>query len=684
MTARQEREIILRVAAVFRVGLGRDPEPQALAHFTHRLKSLPGGGQDEKGLAQLAEWVVASPEFRARHEGTDVLASEWGPAVFRAATGRFPVAEEYRDLRACISPSAIVAYVAARSELREDIDVFRLRYSLGAPPWDDGAYALWTLQHATLPLCSCVVRPEITVDLCLSVQPGEEAAARATLASLATNSDVGWTLYLVGSFAVLAALEWESVASCGQGRIVPILPDVASLCPGEAPFFGWLEAGDRLADGALSRIVDALAAHPQAVFLFADDDRIDAMGDRGDARLHSGWSMDQLLVGEATDGFCLFSRTRLDELRQEDWLSVASEGDMAAKRLRLALAVTEEIAPERIVHFPGVACHRASDRRGLGTEQEMHLVRRYLASHRPELRLEQARLVGGRAEHPRVIYPLPTRRPHVSIIVPTRDRAEYLRTCLQDVLHETAWEELDVLVLDNGSREDEMLRLLDDVARDPRVRVLTCDEPFNWSRLNNAGVAATRGELVLLLNDDVAIRHPDWLEEMVRQALRPGVGIVGARLLYPDDTIQHAGVALSEDGAAHLLRGAAADDAGYLGQLARQRDLMAVTGACLMVHRDALEQVGGLDEELEVACNDIDLCLRVIAAGRRVVWTPFATLTHVDGGTRGTTQTPETIVRHWRETARLVGRWGAWMRRDAVVSPFLRVTEHSLLLRENE
>ncbi|MBV1837592.1 glycosyltransferase family 2 protein [Acetobacter estunensis] len=274
--------------------------------------------------------------------------------------------------------------------------------------------------------------------------------------------------------------------------------------------------------------------------------------------------------------------------------------------------------------------------------------------------------------------------PCPTLSYPTRDRPEYLRTCLQGVLHETAWEELDVLVLDNGSREGEMLRLLDDVTRDPRVQVLTCDEPFNWSRLNNAGVAATRGELVLLLNDDVAIRHPDWLEEMVRQALRPGVGIVGARLLYPDDTIQHAGVALSEDGAAHLLRGAAADDAGYLGQLVRQRDLVAVTGACLMVHRDVFELVGGLDEELEVACNDIDLCLRVIAVGRRVVWTPFATLTHVDGGTRGTMQTPEKIVRHWRETARLVGRWGAWMRRDAVVSPFLRVTEHSLLLRENE
>ncbi|MBV1838849.1 hypothetical protein KUA11_16845, partial [Acetobacter estunensis] len=398
MTARQEREIILRVAAVFRVGLGRDPEPQALAHFTHRLKSLPEGGLDEEGLGQLAEWIVASPEFRARHEGIDVLAPEWRQTVFRAATGRFPVAEECRDLRACISPSAIVAYVAAQPELREDIDVFRLRYPLGAPPWDDGAYALWTLQHATLPLCSRVARPEITVDLCLSVQPGEEAVARATLASLATNSDVGWTLYLVGSSAVLTALEWEFVASCGQGRIVSVLPDEASLCPGEAPFFGWLEAGDRLADGALALIVDALAAHPQAVFLFADDDRIDAVGDRVDARLHSGWSVDQLLVGEATETFCLFSRTRLGELRQEDRLSVSSEGDLAARRLRLALAVTQEIAPERIVHFPGVACHRASDRRGLGTEQERNLVRRYLASHRPELRLEQARLVGGQVE----------------------------------------------------------------------------------------------------------------------------------------------------------------------------------------------------------------------------------------------------------------------------------------------
>jgi GT2 family glycosyltransferase len=191
------------------------------------------------------------------------------------------------------------------------------------------------------------------------------------------------------------------------------------------------------------------------------------------------------------------------------------------------------------------------------------------------------------------------------------------------------------------------------------VRVLRHAGPFNFAALNNAAVREARGEIIVLLNNDIDVIHADWLRELVSHALRPDVGAVGARLLYPDGRVQHGGVVLGPGlNAAHMLRLAEGGDAGYGGQLAMTRSFSAVTGACLAIRRAVFDEVGGLDAiNFAVSFNDIDLCLRLGEYGYRVVWTPFAELFHLESQSRGKPDTPEKLAREMREVGAL---WRLW------------------------
>ena len=237
--------------------------------------------------------------------------------------------------------------------------------------------------------------------------------------------------------------------------------------------------------------------------------------------------------------------------------------------------------------------------------------------------------------------------PMVSIIIPTRDRWSLLQQCLRSIEERTTYKRYEVIILDNDSTEPEAIHGLNAVAS--KHRVLPFPGAFNFSALNNFGAAQARGDYLLFLNNDTQVVDPDWLGAMLEQAQRPEVGAVGARLHYPDGRIQHAGLVLGIGGVAdHAFRGLSGDAFSYFGLATVVRNVSAVTAACMMVRRGAFDEVHGFDERLEVALNDVDLCLRLRQRGYLVVYTPRAHLYHHESGTRGRLHPPKDEELVWK------------------------------------
>jgi len=259
------------------------------------------------------------------------------------------------------------------------------------------------------------------------------------------------------------------------------------------------------------------------------------------------------------------------------------------------------------------------------------------------------------------------------VIVPTRDHVSVLRTCVEGVLDQTDYPSIELIIADNDSRKPETLAFFDEMRSDVRVRILRCPGPFNYSAINNTAVRSSSGEIVLLLNNDIEIIGAGWLKEMVRHAVRPEVGAVGAKLLYPDNTLQHGGVVLGLNGVAgHLHLGAPHDSPGYFGCLSLPRNASAVTAACLALRRSVFDEVGGLDEvNLTVAFNDVDFCLRITEKGYEIIWTPEATLYHLESKSRGSDMSPRHFARFQREVAHMRARWAARLDSDPFFNPNL-------------
>lgn len=249
--------------------------------------------------------------------------------------------------------------------------------------------------------------------------------------------------------------------------------------------------------------------------------------------------------------------------------------------------------------------------------------------------------------------------PRVSIVIPNMDYVDTLRACISSILEKTTYKNFEIVIVENNSKETETFLYYDELRSDPHIRIVTWNGKFNYSAINNFGIKeGATGEYILLLNNDIEVITPDWIQEMLMFAQRSDVGAVGAMLYYPDDTIQHAGVILGIGGVAghahkNLLRG----DCGYMSRATIAQNLSAVTAACMMVSHNVWNQVHGLDETYEVAFNDVDLCMRICEAGYLIVWTPYAELYHYESKSRGYEDTPEKKRRFEGEVRRFQERW---------------------------
>ena len=264
--------------------------------------------------------------------------------------------------------------------------------------------------------------------------------------------------------------------------------------------------------------------------------------------------------------------------------------------------------------------------------------------------------------------------PLISILIPNKDHREDLKRCVDSIREKSTWKNREIIVIENNSTDEETFRYYKELEEDPRIRVVRYEGSFNYSAVNNLGARESRGDYLLLLNNDTEIITPEWMEEMLMFAQREDVGAVGAKLYYPDGTIQHAGIGLGLlHLAGHYHRGFAGDQPGYMGRLCYAQDMSAVTAACMMIPRRVYEAAGGLDESYSVVFNDVDLCLRIRESGKLIVWTPFAELTHYESKSRGSDEdTKEKLAFFKTETKRFQTKWNvALSRGDPYYNPNL-------------
>ena len=389
-----------------------------------------------------------------------------------------------------------------------------------------------------------------------------------------------------------------------------------------------MDHDDLIPPDALYELAAEAAAHPDAQVIYSDEDKIDGKNRRYSPYFKPDFDPDLLL------GQNLLSH--LTAYRRDLVLSVGGfrEGFEGSQDHDLALRTTAACGPEAVRHIPRVLYHwRQQTNARTFSESALErcigsarcAIAEHMQARGTSVEIRQVATI-----YHRVIFPLPDPAPLVSILIPTRNRAELLRVCLDGVLNHTNYPALEVLVADNGSTEPEALRLLHDIRSDPRVRVLDMPGPFNFAGITNCAAAQARGDILLLLNNDIEVIDGDWLKEMVAQAVRSDVGAVGCRLLYPNGRLQHGGTVLGAGGVGnHLLTGAHRDDYGPFGVLRLLRSVSAVTAACLALRREVWQHVGGLDAvNPAVAFHPVDLFLKLRQLGLRILWPPYAALDH--------------------------------------------------------
>ncbi len=454
-----------------------------------------------------------------------------------------------------------------------------------------------------------------------------------------------------------------------RGNIAAASNTALEMATGE--FVALLDHDDVLPAHALYWVAEAINRHPDARLLYSDEDKIDAQGMRFDPYFKPDFNYELFL---AQNMIC-----HLGVYRRELICSLGGfrSGFDGSQDYDLALRVIAAIPRNQIVHIPRILYHWRSIAGSVALSRtEKHFceptARRAVAEH---LQSAGGGTVDMAPESPafhRIKYQRPAELPLVSIVICTRDHEALLRTAVESIRMVSTYPNYEIVIVDNGSREPQAVAYLASLATQPGIKVIRDDSAFNYSRLNNGAVAHCRGDIVCLLNDDIEVVTPDWLEEMVSFAIKPDVGAVGARLWYPDGTLQHGGVIIGIGGVAgHAHPRLPKGCPGYFSRAVLQQELSAVTGACLMVRRAVFQEVGGLDEQIAVAFNDIDFCLRLRAAGYRNIWTPFAELIHHESASRGLEDNPEKIARFQREVRFMEARWGDTLACDPHYNPNL-------------
>ena len=557
---------------------------------------------------------------------------------------------------------------------------------------DSVDYPSWRLRHSTLfddgraqlvHRCNALPGGGPSISVVMPVHDPDPALLQEAIDSVTQQIYSRWQLIAVDDASTnpaIAALLDEAAASdprilvrhrSTNGHICAATNDGVEMATGE--FVAFMDHDDLLAPFALA----ALGLNTtDADLIYTDEDKVDRSGRHYDPHLKPRWNP-ELLLGQ--NYLSHLTAVRRSVLRQVGGLREGYEGSQDHD---LLLRLSKVVPASRIVHVPVVAYHwravegstaLAPGEKSYTEDASIRALRDHLD---PSWQVEIADgATAYRCKPPLDDFPM------VSILIPTRDRIDLVEQCVES-LARTTYPAFEVLIIDNDSAERETLDWFEQFDNGRDRRVVAAPGEFNFSRINNVGAAHGRGELILLLNNDTEVIDPNWLTTMVRWIQQPDIGIVGAKLLYPNDTIQHAGVILGLGGlAGHGLLHEPADSTGYFNRLTITHEVGAVTGACLLTWRDDWNELEGLDEELAVAFNDIDYCLRVRHhLGRRILWCADATLYHHESVSRGAEDDPVKVARFNTEVDLALSRWADVLHDDPAYSPNLSLSRDSFSL----
>lgn len=474
---------------------------------------------------------------------------------------------------------------------------------------------------------------------------------------------IGLLLISEGDHALLET----SLASLGPDRaylhllaVAPptnVIPTLQQLLAGGCDCILPILAGDRLAPLAMLHLCALL--DDGSAWAFADCDRDGAHGERSLPWLKPVWDIDLFIGADVFTPGAVFSAQIIEKslllLSERPQQSSTSWHDVVA-----AVALATHNSDASVIHLPRVLYHRAYHAPS-SPEHAEPLVDRLRAVEWLCQAITPGATVSRVESYPALLrahWPLPKVLPRVSLIVPTRDQYKLLHACIEGLLHNTDYPDLEIIVVDNQSNETQTLEYLRQLSR-RGVKILHHPFPFNYSTINNAAVNMATGNLIGLINNDIEVLESCWLKELVSQALRPGVGAVGAKLLWPNRIVQHGGVVVGVNClAGHTGNNLHDLDAGYLAMNHITRKQTAVTAACLIMHKSTYNSIGGLDEHaFPVAFNDVDLCLRIKKIGLSIIWSASTKLIHAESASRGKDQTTEQRSRAGREQDNFMKKW---------------------------
>ncbi|MBE0464999.1 MAG: glycosyltransferase family 2 protein [Halomonadaceae bacterium] len=478
-----------------------------------------------------------------------------------------------------------------------------------------------------------------------------------------------WLKQWQRELSVLVVRETEALSVAAQ-RL-----EALSYC--ENTWVWFLRLGDRLAENALFYAACIAHDNPQAQMLIADEDSLDEHGIRHSPVFKPEYNPDLLLSMPYMGRAVCYQHAFVPRLAVESCAGQVNNANWLDYAQTLSVTRRRDFMATKLAHIPHIAYHGVPEQ---VSTSFVSLVQQHLNQLDTSAQVRDGLLSGTQ----RVRWPMPSPEPLVSLLVPTRNGVDILRPCVDAILDRTDYSHFELIILDNQSTCTETLAYLHDVeGRDSRVKVLHWDHPFNYSSINNFGAAQARGSIIGLINNDVEPIEGTWLTEMVEQVSRPEIGCVGAKLYYPNDTVQHGGVILGLGGlAGHAHRFFQRDEDGYMGRLKVTQNLSAVTAACLLLRKSVFDEVNGLNEaDLAVAYNDVDLCIKVREAGYRNLWTPYAALYHHESISRGADDTPEKRARWLSEYAYMRKAWGELLDSDPAYNPNLTLVHEDFSLR---